>query len=206
MSGRKVAIAFAIPGDIDLPTGGYGYDRRLLAEWRRMGVAARHLALPGSFPSPTQADLTETRRQLLSCRDDETLLIDGLAYGAFPESLAAGLTGRVVALVHHPLALETGPRRRTGRRSAGERAAGPASRPRRRDDERGDEASARLGLRPRCRMHQRRRSRRRCGFASAGRAGGRARATARRRLAHPAQGLRRPRRGAGLRAGAGTGG
>ena len=98
MSGRKAAIAFAIPGDIDLPTGGYGYDRRLLAEWQRMGVAARHLALPGSFPSPTQADLAETRRQLLSCRDDETLLIDGLAYGAFPESLAAGLTGRVVAL------------------------------------------------------------------------------------------------------------
>jgi glycosyltransferase involved in cell wall biosynthesis len=108
VSARKAAIAFAIPGDIDLPTGGYGYDRRLLAEWQTMGVAARHLALPGSFPTPTQADLTETRRQLLSCRDDEALLIDGLAYGAFPESLAAGLTGRVVALVHHPLALETG--------------------------------------------------------------------------------------------------
>jgi glycosyltransferase involved in cell wall biosynthesis len=36
------------------------------------------------------------------------LLIDGLAYGAFPESIAAGLAGRVVALVHHPLGLETG--------------------------------------------------------------------------------------------------
>jgi len=36
------------------------------------------------------------------------VLIDGLAYGAFPESVAAGLAGRVVALVHHPLGLETG--------------------------------------------------------------------------------------------------
>lgn len=103
------AIAFAIPGDIDLPTGGYAYDRRLLAEWRGMGVAARHIALPGSFPFPTDADLALTGQAILSQTAwDDTLLIDGLAYGAFPEGIAAGLAGRVVALVHHPLALETG--------------------------------------------------------------------------------------------------
>ncbi|PZO04518.1 MAG: group 1 glycosyl transferase [Hyphomicrobiales bacterium] len=102
------AIAFAIPGDIDLPTGGYAYDRRLLAEWRDMGIEARHVALPGSFPFPTEADLSQTGRAILSQPFDDTLLIDGLAYGAFPEGIAAGLAGRVVALVHHPLALETG--------------------------------------------------------------------------------------------------
>jgi len=101
-------IAFAIPGDIDLPTGGYAYDRRLLAEWRASGVAARHLPLPGSFPAPTPEDLAETGRSILSQPFDAALLIDGLAYGAFPESIAAGLAGRVVALVHHPLAYETG--------------------------------------------------------------------------------------------------
>lgn len=101
-------IVFAIPGDLDLPTGGYGYDRRLLAEWREMGIAARHLALPSSFPNPTEADLAETGRLILSQPYDSVLLIDGLAYGAFPESIAAGLAGRVVALVHHPLGLETG--------------------------------------------------------------------------------------------------
>lgn len=101
-------IVFAIPGDIDLPTGGYAYDRRLLQEWRDMGVAARHLALPGSFPYPSEADLAETGRLILSQPYDSVLLIDGLAYGAFPESIAAGLAGRVVALVHHPLGLETG--------------------------------------------------------------------------------------------------
>ncbi len=101
-------IAFAIPGDIDLPTGGYGYDRRLLAEWRAMGIPAQHVALPGSFPFPTQDDLAATGRAILSQPYDDVLLIDGLAYGAFPEGIAAGLAGRVVALVHHPLGLETG--------------------------------------------------------------------------------------------------
>lgn len=102
------AITFAIPGDIYLPTGGYGYARRLLAEWPMLGVEARHLALPGSFPFPSEADLAETGRAILSQPWDAPLLIDGLAYGAFPEGIAAGLAGRVVALVHHPLGLETG--------------------------------------------------------------------------------------------------
>ncbi|AMJ60890.1 glycosyltransferase family 4 protein [Bosea sp. PAMC 26642] len=101
-------IVFAIPGDIDLPTGGYAYDRRLLAEWRAAGIPARHLALPRSFPNPTPDDLAETGRLIVSQPFDSVLLIDGLAYGAFPESIAAGLAGRVVALVHHPLGLETG--------------------------------------------------------------------------------------------------
>jgi glycosyltransferase involved in cell wall biosynthesis len=101
-------IVFAIPGDLALPTGGYAYDRRLLAEWRQMGVAARHLPLPGGFPNPSEADLAETGRAILSQPYDGVLLIDGLAYGAFPEGIAAGLAGRVVALVHHPLGLETG--------------------------------------------------------------------------------------------------
>jgi len=102
------AIAFAIPGDIDLPTGGYGYDRRLLAEWREMGIAARHLALPGSFPFPDEADLARTAQAIRFQPQSYTLLIDGLAYGAFPEGLAAEYAGRIVALVHHPLGLETG--------------------------------------------------------------------------------------------------
>jgi glycosyltransferase involved in cell wall biosynthesis len=36
------------------------------------------------------------------------LLIDGLAYGAFPPELAKVFAGRTIALVHHPLGLETG--------------------------------------------------------------------------------------------------
>lgn len=101
-----MSIAFAIPGDLSLPTGGYAYDRRLLAEWDRVGIASRHLALPGSFPAPTGADL-ETTREILTATAGP-LLVDGLAFGALPETLVAALPHPLIALVHHPLALEAG--------------------------------------------------------------------------------------------------
>lgn len=102
------AIVFAIPGDIELPTGGYGYDRRLLREWREAGVEARHLALPGGFPFPDEAALARTEDLLAMTSPGDILLVDGLALGAFPEALAARFAERLVALVHHPLAFETG--------------------------------------------------------------------------------------------------
>ena len=100
--------AFAIPGDIATPTGGYAYDRKVMALLPEFGVEVEHVALPASFPDPSPADLAETSRLLLGQDWRTVLLIDGLAYGAFPTGAAAGLAGRVVALCHHPLALETG--------------------------------------------------------------------------------------------------
>ncbi|MCB8883639.1 glycosyltransferase family 4 protein [Acidisoma cellulosilytica] len=104
-TGREVA--FAIPGDIDTRTGGYGYDRRLIAGLREQGFSIRHLPWPGSFPYPTASDLAEVAASLASRPDGEIVLIDGLALGAMPELAAAeGQRLRLIALVHHPLALE----------------------------------------------------------------------------------------------------
>jgi glycosyltransferase involved in cell wall biosynthesis len=103
--------AFAIPGNIDLPTGGYAYDRRLLALLGGFGVAVRHVALPGSFPTPTEEDLSTAERTLRAAaqaRQRTVLVVDGLAYGAMPRSLIDTLPGPVLALVHHPLCLEAG--------------------------------------------------------------------------------------------------
>lgn len=100
--------AFVIPGDIDLPTGGYAYDRRVLALLPQHGVAARHVALPGSFPMPSAADMAEAERRLTALPADIVLLIDGLAYGAMPADAIVRVRQPIVALVHHPLCLEAG--------------------------------------------------------------------------------------------------
>jgi glycosyltransferase involved in cell wall biosynthesis len=102
------AAVFAIPGDIDLPTGGYAYDRRVLALLGQFDVRAPHLALPGSYPAPTAADLGQTARALGDVEPRAILMIDGLAYGALPDTLIKALRNPILALVHHPLCREAG--------------------------------------------------------------------------------------------------
>ncbi len=103
-----IRAAFAIPGDIATPTGGYGYARRLLAEANDVGLDLIHLELPGGFPEVDDPTLAETARVLSAAPPGTPILVDGLALGVLPPDLIAGVPGTVVALCHHPLALETG--------------------------------------------------------------------------------------------------
>lgn len=103
-----VEAVFAIPGDITLPTGGYAYDREVLARLPTTGVGVRHLELPGGFPDPSPGDLARTAEQVAGTPSGTVLLIDGLAYGAMPTALIDGFDRPIVALVHHPLCLEAG--------------------------------------------------------------------------------------------------
>jgi glycosyltransferase involved in cell wall biosynthesis len=102
-------LAFAIPGALETLTGGYAYDRRLIAGLRARGLRVRHLAWPAGFPNPTAAELAAAANSLREQPDGGIVIIDGLAYGAMPDLAAAeGQRLRLVALIHHPLALETG--------------------------------------------------------------------------------------------------
>ena len=99
---------FAVPGDLRSPTGGYAYDRRVMERLPDFGVSVVHLPLPGSFPNPSHEDAAETIRLIEGRETPSILVVDGLAYGAFTQPLLDRLDGRVIALVHHPLFLETG--------------------------------------------------------------------------------------------------
>lgn len=101
-------VWFAIPGDPATLTGGYIYARRLTAALTSLGWRVHALRLPDTYPNPSPADVAETRRQFDRLPPDALILADGLAFGAFPAALFEGLKVRWVALVHHPLALETG--------------------------------------------------------------------------------------------------
>lgn len=103
-----IRAAFAIPGDLDAPTGGYAYARRIMPLLGAHGVQVRHLALPGGFPFPDEKEMRLADDALASIPADEVALIDGLAYGALPEGVIARMSTPIVALVHHPLGLETG--------------------------------------------------------------------------------------------------
>ncbi|MCH8168916.1 MAG: glycosyltransferase family 4 protein [Proteobacteria bacterium] len=119
-----IRASFAVPGDLGAPTGGYGYARRLLAEAGGAGVELAHLALPGGFPDPSPAELGQAGRLLGTLPAGRPILIDGLALGVLPADLLRALPGPVVALCHHPLALETGTGPQAARRlRASERAA-----------------------------------------------------------------------------------
>jgi hypothetical protein len=104
-----VALGFAVPGSIDQPTGGYAYDRRVIAALRGLGCEVDIIDLGEGFPYPDAATCRSALERLCAAPTGRPIVIDGLALGVLPDAaktLAA--THKVVALVHHPLALETG--------------------------------------------------------------------------------------------------
>ena len=100
---------FVHPGDLATRTGGYRYARNLLDELRTRGLAVAVHRLADSFPFPDAAALTDADRVLSAIPDGSTVVVDALAFGAMPAQAARHAARlRLVALVHHPLALETG--------------------------------------------------------------------------------------------------
>ena len=99
---------FLIPGALDTPTGGYAYDRQILHHLQRRAFPLVPVELGGEWPSPTAKDIAICESLFHSFSEKTALLIDGLAFGAMPETLLKQAKGPIIALCHHPLAYETG--------------------------------------------------------------------------------------------------
>ena len=102
------SASFAIPGDIDQKTGGYIYEKSLLLALRAAGRQVAHIELPASFPDPTAADTARSIAQLAALPPDQPIIVDGLVYGSIDTAGLASVKAPIVAMIHHPLGMETG--------------------------------------------------------------------------------------------------
>lgn len=109
MADSHRAFTFLVPGNWQALTGGYVYNRRITAELRARGWTV-NIASPGErYPWPDTNDLQQAQRVLQALPDGSCVVADGLALGALPEVVAPHAQRlRWLALVHHPLALESG--------------------------------------------------------------------------------------------------
>jgi len=106
MTGRT--LHFAVPGDPDTLTGGYIFDARVADALTHAGHDVRRLRLPDGFPDPDPDAMAAALAQLAAVPAGDVLVVDGLAFGALDPAGVARISAPIIALVHHPLALETG--------------------------------------------------------------------------------------------------
>lgn len=109
MSALPADLHFLHPGPITRRTGGTLYDRRMIDMLRAAGRSVVLHELDGEFPLCGAATEAAAARLLAALPDGAQAVADGLALPAFRPSLAAHAERlQFTALVHHPLADETG--------------------------------------------------------------------------------------------------
>src|SRR5215510_14739255 len=99
---NKLRLAFGVPGDLATPTGGCGYDRRIIRELRQLGWLVDVVDVGDGFPFPNAVQRATALAVLSAVPTDRLTILDGLAFGALPEAGAVRSGVPLIALVHQP--------------------------------------------------------------------------------------------------------
>ena len=103
------SVDFVLPGDPDTITGGYLYDRHIAQGLRDLGWSVEVHSVDRSFPTPSVEAVESARLVLNTIPTARVVVVDGLALGGMAALLEEHTDRlRLVALIHHPLATETG--------------------------------------------------------------------------------------------------
>ena len=101
-------LALIVPAPFDAVSGGYIYDRRIVAGLREAGHTVRVIELAGRHPLADDLARDAACAAWDSIGDGVRPIIDGLALPAFAGLEDAVSARSAVGLIHHPTALETG--------------------------------------------------------------------------------------------------
>ena len=98
-----------VAGPLEQLTGGYVYDAHMVTGLRELGWRVHVHNLAGRFPDPDAVAREALGATLASLPDGARVVIDGLAMGGLPAPIETHADRlRILSLVHHPLAEETG--------------------------------------------------------------------------------------------------
>lgn len=104
----NMQIALLVPAPFETVSGGYEYDRRIVAGLRALGHDVQVVELAGQHPQPDAAAREAARAALAAVPAGTRVVIDGLGLPAFAPLARELVVRRATALVHHPTALEAG--------------------------------------------------------------------------------------------------
>jgi glycosyltransferase involved in cell wall biosynthesis len=107
LSARELHLI--VPGPLDQRTGGYLYDARIAEGLTALGWTVIAHGLEGRFPEGDACAESSLSRTLEGITQGARVVLDGLAMSPLPDPLRAHRDRlRLTALIHHPLADETG--------------------------------------------------------------------------------------------------
>jgi glycosyltransferase involved in cell wall biosynthesis len=105
---RLMHLALIVPAPFDAVSGGYAYDRRIVAGLRDAGHTVQVVELSGTHPLADEAARDAARDALDDLPGGMCPIIDGLALPAFAGMEDALRARDAAGVIHHPTALETG--------------------------------------------------------------------------------------------------